>query len=276
MLEIPESAVLAEQLNETVAGKMIDHVLANSSPHGFAFYFDDPSGYPALLNNRIIDNACALAGQVELAAGEARILFSDGVNLRFFAAGEVLPTKHQLSIEFMDGSALIATVQMYGGLYAFLAGQNDNPYYLAAREKPSPLTERFNEAYFEQLWAGAKPTLSVKAFLATEQRIHGLGNGVLQDILFNARVHPKSKLAALSAAEEVGLFTSIKKTLAQMAARGGRDTEKDLFGRAGDYATILSKKTLQTPCPVCGGILLRQSYLGGNIYFCPACQPIKD
>ncbi|MCQ4762422.1 hypothetical protein NE555_17590, partial [Alistipes onderdonkii] len=41
----------------------------------------------------------------------------------------------------------------------------------------SPLGDGFDAAYFDRLVAGAKPNLSAKAFLATEQRIPGLGNG---------------------------------------------------------------------------------------------------
>lgn len=275
MLEIPESYVIAGQLRSTVLGKIMRRVAANSSPHKLAFYTGDPAEYPARLEGKKILAAAAYAGQIEIEAEEMRLSFSDGVNLRYLAAGQPLPVKHQLWIEFDDGSALVATVQMYGGLFAFRAGENDNPYYRVAHEKPSPLTEAFDEAYFGQLWAGAKSTLSAKAFLATEQRIPGLGNGVLQDILFNSRIHPRSKISALTEKERIGLFHSVKETLARMAAEGGRDTEKDLFERTGGYRTILSSKTLASPCPVCGGELVRQSYLGGNVYFCPQCQPVK-
>lgn len=58
-----------------------------------------------------------------------------------------------------------------------------------------------------------------------------------------------------------------------MAEQGGRDTEKDLFGKAGGYPTVCSNTALSRPCPRCGGKLIRQSYLGGAIYFCPVCQP---
>jgi len=27
-------------------------------------------------------------------------------------------------------------------------------------------------------------------------------------------------------------------------------------------------------CPVCGAAIVRQAYLGGNVYFCPVCQPL--
>jgi formamidopyrimidine-DNA glycosylase len=57
-----------------------------------------------------------------------------------------------------------------------------------------------------------------------------------------------------------------------MTDKGGRDMEKDLYGQPGGYVCLLSKNTLDKPCPVCGETLVRQAYLGGNIYFCPGCQ----
>jgi len=57
-----------------------------------------------------------------------------------------------------------------------------------------------------------------------------------------------------------------------MVQRGGRDTEKDIFGSPGGYKTILSAKTKTMPCPVCGDIIIREAFLGGNVYFCPTCQ----
>ena len=117
--------------------------------------------------------------------------------------------------------------------------------------------------------------LSAKAFLATEQRIPGLGNGTLQDILFNARVHPKRKVESLSEAEKRAVFDSVKVTLAQMTAQGGRDTETDIFGQPGGYATKCSKHTVDKPCAVCGTPIVKQSYMGGSVYFCPTCQPLE-
>jgi formamidopyrimidine-DNA glycosylase len=59
-----------------------------------------------------------------------------------------------------------------------------------------------------------------------------------------------------------------------MTARGGRDTELDLFGRPGGYVTVLSKNTVDQPCPLCGALICKEAYLGGAIYFCPGCQRI--
>ena len=92
--------------------------------------------------------------------------------------------------------------------------------------------------------------------------------------MFDARIHPKTKLNALSDPQKETLFHSVRGILRRMTDEGGRDTEKDLFGSPGGYRTILSKNTWKYPCLVCGGGIVRQAYLGGNVYFCPHCQPL--
>ncbi len=275
MLEIPECLVIARQLNKTAKNKKILNVRTNTSPHRFAFYFGDPDLYDGFLKGKIIGGARAIGGMIEVTVEDYKMLLGDGVNIRYFDQGDKLPQKHQLHIELEDSSSIVCTVQMYGGMWVFKDGQNDNPYYIAAKEKTSPLTEQFDESYFMKLFKDTKKTASVKAFLATEQRIPGLGNGVLQDILFNAGINPKSKINSLSEKEQKKLFHCIKQTIWDMAENGGRDTEKDLFNASGGYKTVLSNKTVKSPCPVCGGTIVRQAYMGGNIYYCPECQPQK-
>ena len=274
MIEIPEAAVLAEQINHAVSGKCIQHVVAAHSPHKFAWYAGDPAEYSGMLTGKIIGSAANWGGMVEIQVDNHCLLFSDGVNLRFYQNPTDLPAKHQLWIEFDDSSSLLGSVAMYGGLWCFKQNSFDNPYYLIAKEKPSPLTNIFDEAYFSSLVSTAQEKLSLKAFLATEQRIPGLGNGVLQDILYNAKLHPKRKVASLESYEKDKLFSSIKDTLMQMSAQGGRDTEKDLFGETGGYATRASKNTVGKPCPHCGSLVVKEAYMGGSIYYCPGCQKI--
>jgi formamidopyrimidine-DNA glycosylase len=275
MIELPESIALASQLNETVRGKRIINVTAAQTPHKFAWYYGDPQKYHELLSGKVIDKANGIGSMVEILAGDAVMLFGDGVGLRYHNENEQRPLKHQMLVEFEDFSAVSATVQMYGGLMCFRSGEMDNKYYKAAKEKPSPLSDQFDKNYFNGLLSSQElQKLSAKAFLATEQRIPGLGNGVLQDILYIARIHPKRKISTLNDEDRDRLFRSIKETLAEMAFKGGRDIEKDLLGCPGGYLTCLSKNTLDKPCPVCGGTIKKESYLGGSIYYCEGCQRI--
>jgi formamidopyrimidine-DNA glycosylase len=116
--------------------------------------------------------------------------------------------------------------------------------------------------------------LSAKAFLATEQRIPGLGNGVSQDILWHAKIHPKRKINTLSGEEFKQLFRSVQTILNKMTELGGRDTEKDLYGNNGGYLTKMSKNTSGSTCPDCDGLIIKETYLGGSIYYCRNCQLI--
>jgi len=271
MLELPEAHTLARQLAETVTGLTITRAAAAASPHGFAFYTGDPAGYGALMEGKTVTGTVAYGGRPEIWAEDMRVSFSDGVNVRYLPKDAKRPDKHQLLLELSDGSALCCTVQMYGGLWAFPDGAMDGDfYYAAARGKPSPLSAAFDAAYFAALLTDGK--LSAKAFLATEQRIPGLGNGVLQDILWQAKIHPKRKMGTLTGAEFETLYFIVRRVLAEMTERGGRDTEKDLFGKPGGYAAIMSKKNNGTPCPVCGEPIKRMAYLGGNVYVCEGCQ----
>jgi formamidopyrimidine-DNA glycosylase len=275
MIEIPEAESLSRQLTETVSGKRIAGVTAGLSPHKFAWYHGDPKDYDALLRGKIINTAVARGGMLEIRAGDAVLLFSDGVVLRFHTRDEQRPQKHQLLIEFEDATAISASVQMYGGLWCFKESEFHSPYYDTARSKPSPLSDEFDRAYFDCLITSSDvQKLSAKAFLATEQRIPGLGNGVLQDILYKARIHPKRRVETLTDGEREALFHSVKSTLKEMTAQGGRDTTRDLFGEPGRYRTRLSQIAVGKPCPACGGMIVKQSYMGGSIYFCDGCQKI--
>lgn len=273
MIELPEALNLAGQINDTIHGKRVASLIAVQTPHKLAWYYGEPQKFSDLLVGRTIGRANAYGGLVEIKAENANILLGDGAGIRFHRKNEPRPAKHQLLIEFDDHSAISISIQMYGGIGVFLEGELDSPYYRVAKEKPSPFSPAFNEVYFDRLISAPEvQKLSLKALLATEQRIPGLGNGILQDILFNARMHPKKKVNTLAEAEKEVLFNSVKTTVSTMATKGGRDTELDLFGCLGGYKTILCKNTVNKPCPVCGTIIKKEAYMGGSVYYCEKCQ----
>jgi len=272
MLEIPESYAIAKQLNQVIKGKTISYVKANQSPHSFAWYFGNPEDYDKLLSGKTIGISSPVAGLIEIEVEDCRLLFGDGATLRYYEELKKVPKKHQLYVEFDDSTALVCTIQMYGGIWAFHEGEFNDIYYLGSKEKPSPLTDEFDLEYFRSLRVEGSERLSAKAFLATKQRIPGLGNGVLQDILYLAGIHPRRKMYDVTDKEYDNLFEIIKTTLRKMADLGGRDTEKDLFGNPGGYQSYLSKNTVWTTCVKCGYELHKENYMGGTIYYCEHCQ----
>jgi len=278
MIELPETYVLSEQINQTLVGKTVKNATADAHKHAFSWYTGDPAEYNAKLTGKKITGAnpgtgYTCGGNTEVLCEDMLLVLSTPV--KYHAPGEKLPKSHQLLLEFDDGSHMSCTVQMWGAMFCFPADEDGMPENYTVKKCPTPYEDAFDKAYFDSLRSGLKPNLSVKAFLATEQRIPGFGNGVLHDTLWNARIHPKRKLESLTDKDMENLFNSVKSTLKEMRDGGGRDTERDLFGKSGGYRTILSSKTLIFPCRACGGRLIRQAYLGGNIYFCPVCQPLS-
>lgn len=272
MLELPEALTVAKQLGETITGKTVSRVLPPTKAHKFCWYNGDPAEYDAKLKGSKVLSAEGFGSFAEIVFERGlRLCISDGVNARFVSSADA-PKDYQLMIEFGDGDALVFTVAMYGGIILHDGG-SDNEYYLKSKNSVSPFSSEFAD-YYHRLFAESKPTLSAKAFLSTEQRFSGLGNGVLQDILFSARIHPKRKIETLTGQERDKLLSCVVSVLREMTDRGGRDTEKDIFGNPGGYITKMSKNTLAYGCPVCGGEIIKEAYLGGSVYYCPKCQPI--
>jgi len=124
----------------------------------------------------------------------------------------------------------------------------------------------------------ARRSKGIKGFLVatshhTPDCINGLGNAIVQDILFNAGLSPKRKTQDITPYDRRRLYDAIQETVRQAADLGGRYDEVDLFGRQGRYVRLMDSKAAGKPCPNCGRPIEKISYLGGACYLCPACQP---
>ena len=204
------------------------------------------------------------------------MLLSVSAPIRYHVEGEKRPKKHQLLLEFEDGTAISSSAQMWGGFFLLPGGREGRLSRLSTwpSTRPSPLTDAFDRAYFDTLFNADTPKLSAKAFLATEQRIPGLGNGVLQDILWTARIHPKRKMGELSDAGD-------RRDVRGGQARAGRD---DGAGRAGHRARPLrpSRRLQDRLEQEHGGHALpglrdahpQGALPGRRIYYCAGCQEI--
>lgn len=115
MLEIPESYTLANQMNDTIRGKIISYVKANQTPHSFAWYHGKPEDYDELLSGKTIGISKPISGMLEIEIEDCRIVFTDGVTPRYYEDLKKVPKKHQLYIEFDDYTALVCTIHVKCG-----------------------------------------------------------------------------------------------------------------------------------------------------------------
>lgn len=284
-MNLAEKYVVCRQLQDVAVGKTITKAIVNQNPHTFVWFALNASqmfctgeanntvalGYESLLTGMKIKNAAVMNGVLYLFIGNRAL--SIYFTPQYHVKGDKLPKKHQLLLVFGDGSSLSFTGSLGGALFLIEVGQNG---WAVENNFPSVFSDDFSLDFFLNLIKQTElRSLSTKAFLATKNRIPGLDNTILHEILWEAKVNPKSKMVSLSEQDYVNIYLAIKKVFPAVIAAGGLDTQKDLFGHFGGYTTKVSRNTLGKPCDRCGGTIVKESYLGGAVYFCHGCQPFR-
>ncbi len=279
MIELPQATVIARQITEELRGKEIIEALRGQSPHKFMFkgkYSD--AEFAQIVRGKTIGKAQphGMAILTDLEPAFILSLGCGGERILYHTSQKTVPKKHQLKLDFQDGTYLTVTVSGWGEVR--LVEQSalaKHPHIKLGAI--SPLSDAFTFEYFNRLFDTLPPDkrtqkTSAKYFIISEPAIYGVGNGCLQDILYQARIHPKRQMLDLSQEERRALYDSIRRTLDEMVERGGRNSEYDLYNKPGGYQQILHSKAVGQLCPECEGTIQKAAYLGGSIYFCSSCQ----
>ena len=275
MFELPEVTLLARQINSTLTGKTVRSGNLGNSPHKFVWYNRSEAEFAALSAGKTVGETFSRGRWlfIPLEPGYFLLFGEFGGKLLYHPAGEKPPKKIHLQVDFEDGSYLTELTQMWGAMELHTDEDVWEREYIKDMRIP-PLDDEFTFAYFEQLieTASREQKTSAKGLLTQNQLIPGLGNACAQDILFNAKVHPKQNIATMPPETRRNLYVAILTTLKAIIDGGGRYDEVDLFGNKGGYIRLMDKNTVGKPCPVCGTPIEKFAYLGGACTVCPTCQ----
>jgi formamidopyrimidine-DNA glycosylase len=275
MFELPEYVTLAKQLSNTVAGKHIREGHLGNSPHKFVWYNRKPKEFESLTAGKCLGKAYSKGRWLFIPANPGYVIvFGEcGGKILYHQTESGIPKKYHLAMRFDDGSALSAMTQMWGAMELYEKGQELNRKYICDM-RATPIDDEFSFDYFVDLIDECikQEKRSVKGLLTQEQLIPGLGNSIAQDIMFEAKLHPKHPIGDLTKGQRKRLYDAIQNVVAEVIRKGGRNDEYDLFGQPGSYVRALSKDTVGKPCPKCGTRIEKVQYLGGASYYCPHCQ----
>ncbi len=139
---------------------------------------------------------------------------------------------------------------------------------------PEPLGEGFGAGYLQKVLGGRR--VQVKPALLDQKVVSGIGNIYADEILYDARVHPRRKANTLSGEECGAVHRAIGENLrAGIEHRGTTfDLYRDVLGRKGSHQDHL-RVFLRAgkPCPSgCGGRVVREKVGGRSTFYCPSCQ----
>jgi len=110
----------------------------------------------------------------------------------------------------------------------------------------------------------------VRAFLLDKAAVAAIGNAYADEILWAARLHPKTGCRGLTE-EDVGrLHAAIRGVLADAAAEVARRAEP-IEVKVRDFLRVRNRKG--RPCPACGTAIRVEGVRGHDAFYCPACQP---
>jgi formamidopyrimidine-DNA glycosylase len=142
---------------------------------------------------------------------------------------------------------------------------------------PEPFDAGFGAAYLRDTLGSRRA--QIKPLILDQKVVAGIGNIYADEILFDARLHPRRKANTLSAGEWEALYRAIRENLAAGVEHRGTTVRlyKDVLDRPGEHQNYLRVfEKHGEPCPrACGGEVVRESVGGRPTHYCPECQRLS-
>ena len=138
---------------------------------------------------------------------------------------------------------------------------------------PEPLEDGFDAGYLARKVGSRRA--QIKPLILDQKVVSGIGNIYVDEILYDARIHPRRKANTLSGEEWEALYGAIRENLAAGVEHRGTTVRlyRDVLDRPGEHQNYLRVfEKHGRPCPGCEGEVVREKVGGRPSHFCPACQ----
>jgi formamidopyrimidine-DNA glycosylase len=125
-----------------------------------------------------------------------------------------------------------------------------------------PDAAELSAAEFEELLRRRRG--GIKATLMNQRLIAGIGNELSDEILWQARIRPSTRITRLSKRRRAALYEAMDEVLRESMRRGRIPRHR---------SWLTSQRGERDPtCPRCGGRIKRTPVAGRTSYWCPRCQ----
>jgi formamidopyrimidine-DNA glycosylase len=265
MPELPDVELYKRYLDEHALGQTIERVAVND-----ARILGDlaPKAFVARLSGDRFEDSRRHGKHLMV-----RLKKGGWLTLHFGMTGDLFwfenerddPPYDRVRFDFRDGGHLAYVNRRMLGRVGLA---DDADAFVRAEELgPDALDPAFDFAAFAKALEGRRR--DVKSVLMDQALIAGIGNIYADEILFQARVHPKTAVSALSGKQREKLFEQIKSVLKTAIACGAG--AEQLLERLPDHY-LLPEREKGGRCPRCGGAIETLKSGGRTSYFCPRCQ----
>lgn len=232
-----DAEVLANITIEELEEELVGHAFAGSDRHGKYLLVELDDGRTLIMHFGMTGHLAAFEDAAdEPEFTDIRFRFEDGGYLAYVA-----PRK-------LGGLRLVEDVGRF----------------LAAKELgPDVLADEFDFETFRELLSDRQGM--IKSALMDQTLMAGIGNVYADEILFQARLHPRAPAQDLDEDMLHTLYRTMKEVL-QTAIDHQADPEQfpDTF--------IIPQRHEDGVCPECGGEVQTVDVSGRTAYYCPQCQ----
>jgi formamidopyrimidine-DNA glycosylase len=206
--------------------------------------------------------------------------FSDSYDLvlNFMVAGKL---QHQGKKESPIGYVCFSLLLDDGSSLNFADEQKMGKGYLVRykeydvipqfnRQGVSIVSSEFTLELFRSL-AAQNSRKQVRVFINDHSVLSSIGNAYADEILFDAKIHPKTIVSKLSPKEIDTLFASVKSVM-RWGIKKVEEAHQPIHVKVRDHMKVRGRQGEK--CSRCGTIIRREGVLGYDVFFCPGCQPV--
>jgi len=266
MPELPEVEIFKRHLDATCLGRRISgaslrdrRIIGNSSPARLVARLKGARLSASRRHGKYLLIALDKAGWLVMH-------FGMNGSLRHFRSDDEDPAYDRLRLDFGDdhhlayvNPRLLGRVELAADADAFIA-----------REKlgPDALDAKLSLAEFARAVAGRRRDL--KSVLMDQSVVAGIGNIYSDEILFQARLHPRVRADRLDRGDLKRLFNKTRSVLRLAVRRGGgAEQARERLPRG----FLIRERKKGGRCPRCDGAVAAIKFSGRTAYYCPRCQP---
>jgi formamidopyrimidine-DNA glycosylase len=271
--ELPDLVHIESMLARTVCGLPIVEARVGD-PVVLRIMVREP--FPALLMGQHIQAVKRIGQFLRFSLDGDLVLVVNAMltgRYRWLAAGQKRSGKGAgkdliLALHFDDGSELYYLDETrMGKIYVAHTQQTVDIPGLSALGVDL-LSPAFTLEHFRTLAANRRD--QVRQFLLDKSALASIGNAYADEILFAARLHPKTFCKQLTAEDNDRLFAAIRDTLA-WAIREIETRNQPIDIKLRDFLKVRGRAGQLCPC--CGTVIRRVRVGRDDASFCPTCQP---
>jgi formamidopyrimidine-DNA glycosylase len=121
----------------------------------------------------------------------------------------------------------------------------------------------------------AKRRGPIKNTFTNQEFFASIGNAYLDEILWEARLHPHRKRSTMNDQDIHGLYQAINAILDRSCAIVDEIVQYEGLGKKAEWREHLSvHRKAGEPCPRCGTLIKGQARSGSETNYCVQCQPL--